>query len=414
MTISNDQKIDYLWKKLGYGRTKTDTSSVKDAVNESISSPLLIRGDTVWTQANLIPTTIPGSSTSIVTLYPTSLPVECTVDITASSNRTWKTNITDWIPPEIGSTYLIKVYIHTSGNAATAAASGTQVFATGSGNNDEWFFDYQSGVLNFIGTNLPNGVSFTGKSVYISGAVYSGQKGVTATGTAVSFSNIYASGIITASQFYGDGSGLSGVSASKWSTTNAGIHTLSNVGIGTTNPTQNLDVKGSVKISERIYDFNNNPGGANYVLSSGGPSGSWTWLPVTDVGAGTLDAVFIRQDGSNVGNGTATTFDFYENFSVTQPSAGIASIRINSVNLIDASSISANSSSNALRITQTGSGNALVVEDEANPDATPFVVSATGNVGIGTSSSTSKLDVRGDIIIAGVSTFIGLVELDGS
>jgi hypothetical protein len=38
----------------------------------------------------------------------------------------------------------------------------------------------------------------------------------------------------------------------------------------------------------------------------------------------------------------------------------------------------------ALRITQTGTGNALLVEDSANPDATPFVVNANGGVGIGT------------------------------
>lgn len=48
--------------------------------------------------------------------------------------------------------------------------------------------------------------------------------------------------------------------------------------------------------------------------------------------------------------------------------------------------VSVNSSSAALRITQTGAGNALVVEDSANPDATPFAVNASGNVGIGTSS----------------------------
>jgi hypothetical protein len=34
----------------------------------------------------------------------------------------------------------------------------------------------------------------------------------------------------------------------------------------------------------------------------------------------------------------------------------------------------------ALRITQTGTGNALVVEDSANPDATPFVIDAGGRV----------------------------------
>lgn len=40
--------------------------------------------------------------------------------------------------------------------------------------------------------------------------------------------------------------------------------------------------------------------------------------------------------------------------------------------------VNVNSASDALRITQTGAGNALVVEDSANPDATPFVVDAGG------------------------------------
>lgn len=55
--------------------------------------------------------------------------------------------------------------------------------------------------------------------------------------------------------------------------------------------------------------------------------------------------------------------------------------------------ISGSSSGNALRITQTGAGNALLVEDDTNPDSTPFVVDASGNVGIGTSSPGSTLDV---------------------
>ena len=45
--------------------------------------------------------------------------------------------------------------------------------------------------------------------------------------------------------------------------------------------------------------------------------------------------------------------------------------------------IDVNSATPALTITQRGSGNALLVEDSASVDATPFVVSATGNVGIG-------------------------------
>ena len=186
MAITDAKKVDYLWKKIGYGATKTDTNAAKKAPNEAIASPLLLRGDKTWNQASSIPTTLPGSSAGVVTVYPTSNPVETTADGTATANRTWKTGTTDWIPPEFGSTYQVKVYIHTASDAGNAAASGDQVFATGSGNDDEWFFDYQSGVLHFIGSNLPNGISFTGKSVYISGGRYTGtiglQNNVAATG----------------------------------------------------------------------------------------------------------------------------------------------------------------------------------------------------------------------------------------
>ena len=57
--------------------------------------------------------------------------------------------------------------------------------------------------------------------------------------------------------------------------------------------------------------------------------------------------------------------------------------------------IEGTTTSAALRITQLGTGNALLVEDSANPDSTPFVIDASGNVGIGTSSPTYKLDVTG-------------------
>ena len=178
MAITDAKKVDYLWKKIGYGATKTDTNANKAAPNEAIASPLLLRGDRTWNQASTIPATIPGSTTSIVRIYATSSPEETTADNTATANRTWKTGQTDWIPPECGSTYGVKVYIHTSGDAGNAASSGTQVFAAGSGNNDEFFFDYQSGVLHFIGSNLPNGVNFSGKSVYVSGARYVGPIGL--------------------------------------------------------------------------------------------------------------------------------------------------------------------------------------------------------------------------------------------
>jgi hypothetical protein len=55
-------------------------------------------------------------------------------------------------------------------------------------------------------------------------------------------------GTVTASSFVGDGSSLTNL-PSDFVITNAGIHTLSNVGVGTTNPTSKLTVQdGDVKI----------------------------------------------------------------------------------------------------------------------------------------------------------------------
>ena len=178
MAINESQKVDWLWKKLGYGIAKTDINSIKAATNESIASPLLIRGDNIWQDASQIPSTKPTASTTTVEIYDDSgngqATVQCTPDLTASPNRTWKTNSIDWIPTEFGSTYQIKVYLDNSG-AATPQSTGTQLFAAGSGNNDEWYFDYQSGVLNFIGDNLPSGIA--GKVIYVVGARYTGNKG---------------------------------------------------------------------------------------------------------------------------------------------------------------------------------------------------------------------------------------------
>jgi hypothetical protein len=57
--------------------------------------------------------------------------------------------------------------------------------------------------------------------------------------------------------------------------------------------------------------------------------------------------------------------------------------------------ISVNSTTDALRITQIGSGNALVVEDDTNPDATPFVIDASGNLFKGNTTSIATVIAAG-------------------
>jgi hypothetical protein len=69
--------------------------------------------------------------------------------------------------------------------------------------------------------------------------------------------------------------------------------------------------------------------------------------------------------------------------------------------------IAANSASDGLRITQIGAGNALVVEDSANPDATPFVIDANGNVIKGNNSAVlyaSSVTPQIQLNIAGAAT----------
>ena len=183
MALADSTKVDFLWKKLGFGVTKTAPNANKQAFNESIPSPLLMRGDKVWQSSGSIPAVKPAAASAIVNIYQDaaggSATVETVEDLSAPDNRTWKTNLTDWIPTEFGSTYLVKVYVDDAGSS-DPQTGGTQLFQAGSGDNDEWFFDYSSGVLNFNGTNIPSviGTGITGKSVYIVGARYIGPFGV--------------------------------------------------------------------------------------------------------------------------------------------------------------------------------------------------------------------------------------------
>lgn len=78
----------------------------------------------------------------------------------------------------------------------------------------------------------------------------------------------------------------------------------------------------------------------------------------------TLGASVITTNGTNVGIGTST------------PDSKLV--------------VEANTANAAVRITQTGAGNALLVEDSTNPDATPFVIDASGFVVVGHTSYDSN------------------------
>lgn len=55
--------------------------------------------------------------------------------------------------------------------------------------------------------------------------------------------------------------------------------------------------------------------------------------------------------------------------------------------------ISSDSSGPALKITQTGTGDVMRVQDSADPDSTPFVINSSGLVGLGTVAPAEALDI---------------------
>ena len=215
MAITDSQKTDLLFKKVGYGVAKTDVSTNKSPSNESSASPLVSPGSTIYQQDYAISsvTVLPTSNSSVVSVYRDTLTstVQCTKLPTTSANVSWSTGLTDWIPVQYGTGYQVKLYAAAPGTPAPQT-TGISLPADGSGNNDSWYFDYQSGIVNFADTNVPTAANQNGNVVYAVGARYTGVKGittfpnVTVTGNVVTGNvvtgNVYVSGLI-----YGNVSG---------------------------------------------------------------------------------------------------------------------------------------------------------------------------------------------------------------
>jgi hypothetical protein len=180
-TFTESQQLDYLWKKIGYGVAKTAEPSALNAANEGTASPLLYRGDLVWAQSGDIPATPPASTTSIVQVYTDTVAVQTTEIPSAPDNQSWTTNLTNWIPTQFGPNYLVRVYAGPPG-AANIRATGTQLNQNGSGVDDTWFFDYQAGIVNFNGANIPTAIgTSTANTIYVMGYTYVGVFGVEGT-----------------------------------------------------------------------------------------------------------------------------------------------------------------------------------------------------------------------------------------
>ena len=383
-TFNESQKIDYLWKKVGYGVTKTAEVTTKEAFNESIASPLLYRGDLVWMQSDQITNTPPASTNTIVQVYKDGVgsfspSVECTEDLTAPDNQTWKTNLTNWVPTQFGDNYLIQVYVANSG-VTNPQTSGTKLFQAGSGSDDTWFFDYQSGVLNFNGATIPTQITggITGKSVYIVGYRYVGLLGVTnlpsntsignlnftgttisstttngniiiapnGTGTVQISSAVTANGNITANFYIGNGSLLTGVAASN--AVSAGTVTdNAQPNITSVGTLISLNVSGNITAGNILGTLANGNSNVNIPNANGN-------INLTAVGNTTM---VITGTGVNV-SGTLTATGNLTLVDSNVTGANVVSANTVSANLLaTTSNVTGNSITNNLTVNLALSGN---------------------------------------------------------
>ena len=78
--------------------------------------------------------------------------------------------------------------------------------------------------------------------------------------------------------------------------------------------------------------------------------------------------------------------------------------------------IAVDSNTEGLRVTQTGSGPAFIVEDQANPDPSPFMILGDGKTGVGTRTPNQKLTVVGSIsaALSGTLAEVGNIYSEGS
>jgi hypothetical protein len=188
MAIIDSQKVDFLWKKVIFGATNTSTNG-KQGYEEAVGSKLpVFAGDIL---SEIIPTPAPNATGAIVQYYGTSTALRFTVDPTVAGNKSWftcstynnlATRIGDWVPPSIDPGYLIEVYKNDATVLANKLNQGTS--------NNEWVFDYQSGVLTF-----PNTVP-TATSLWIVAHRYIGGKGIGGGGVNIADKQVVVSDLV--------------------------------------------------------------------------------------------------------------------------------------------------------------------------------------------------------------------------
>lgn len=152
-------------------------------------------------------------------------------------------------------------------------------------------------------------------------------------------------------------------------------------------------------------------GSGNYTRTNGTQTGTTLWQDRAAISPATISASEHDAEMNDVANALTACIkaDGSKTATNNQPMGGFKHTGVANATLANEYAtlgqvqtgltvndliVNANSTTTALRVTQTGTGEALRVEDAANPDSTPFVVTAAGDVGIGTATPSFPLDIQ--------------------
>jgi hypothetical protein len=128
--------------------------------------------------------------------------------------------------------------------------------------------------------------------------------------------------------------------------------------------------------------------------------------------ASTASFVVTAQTASYVLNAVSSSFATTASYALNALSASWApsvspfpftgsALITGSLGVTGSVSVIGSSSIDLVRITQTGTGNAFVVEDSTTPDVSPFVIDNMGRVGIGKTIPSAPLDITGSVLVTG-------------
>ena len=121
-------------------------------------------------------------------------------------------------------------------------------------------------LLDVRGTAKVSGI-LTSTDLWVSEDVYVG--GISTVGF-ITASDAWVSGVVTATKFKGDGSELTGLSQAAWTITSVGLSTLTDVGIGTTNPEYKLQIGYNPSTSSGVGIDSTGNGFFSGIVTTGG------------------------------------------------------------------------------------------------------------------------------------------------